>query len=528
MITNPILPGFHPDPSILRVGDDYYIATSTFEWFPGVALFHSRDLAHWKPIGHVLTRRSQLDLRGVGDSAGPWAPSLSHDGKQFFLVVCQVRTRVGPFKDMRVMLYTADAITGPWSDPVELGRSGFDPSLFHDPDTGRKWLANIQWDYRKGKPRFGGIVIQEYDAVRKSMIGPLHTVLTKDVLLEGPNLYKREGWYYLMLAEGGTGWNHGISMARSRCIEGPYEIDPQPLVLTTRENPGSLLQKAGHGEIVQTPAGEWFLVHLAGRPIYPDRRCLLGRETCLQRVVWSEDGWLRLAAGGCAPALEVSPPAQLASHPWPIEPETDHFDAAVLSPHWQSLRVPIEPSWANLTDRAGWLRLRGRESIASLFEQSVLARRIESAHCTIETRLQFRPTHFTQSAGLILYYDTRQNYYLRVSHVADAGVVVGLVQTDDGVYDELLADHLAINDWNDIYLRAEVRREKLQFSVSRDGKTWQRIGGVLDFSKLSDDYGSTLRFTGPMAGVCCQDLNFAAATADFDYFTIRNDEARPA
>src|SRR4051812_32864658 len=204
-IHNPVLPGFHPDPSVIRVGDDYYLATSTFEWFPGVALFHSRDLAHWRPLGHALTRRSQLDLAGVGDSAGPWAPSLSHDGERFYLVVCHVRTRTNPFKDMRVLLYTADRIDGPWSDPTFLGGSGFDPSLFHDAGTGRKWLANIQWDFRAGQQRFAGIVLREYDAEWRQLIGEQRTILTKPHLLEGPNLYHRDGWYYLMCAEGGTG-----------------------------------------------------------------------------------------------------------------------------------------------------------------------------------------------------------------------------------------------------------------------------------------------------------------------------------
>jgi xylan 1,4-beta-xylosidase len=522
-IRNPILPGFHPDPSIVRVSDDYYVATSTFEWFPGVALFHSRDLAHWRPIGHALTRRAQLDLPGVGDSAGPWAPSLSHDGERFYLVVCQVRTRTGPFKDMRVMLYTADRIEGPWDDGVFLGGSGFDPSLFHDPTTGRKWLANIQWDYRSGVPtRFAGIVLQQYDPARRRLVGELKTVLAKPQLCEGPNLYWRDGWYYLMLAEGGTGWNHGISMARSRDLLGAYELDPQPLVLTSRASPGNALQKAGHGELVETPAGETYLVHLAAsRVAYPDRRSLLGRETCLQKVAWSPDGWLRLAHGGTDPLVDVPAPASLARHPWPPEPARDAFDGDRLSPHWQSLRAPVEPSWCEL--RGGSLRLRGRESIASLFEQSLVARRIESTRCVATTKLAFAPTHFTQSAGLIVYYDTRQHAYLRVTRHESLGRIVELVQTDDGVYSEMHATRLAIPGWDDaVYLRATVEEASLRFAASRDGEAWHDVGGPLDFSRIGDDYGSTLRFTGPMVGVCCQDLNEAAVVAEFEFFELRN------
>lgn len=523
-ITNPILPGFHPDPSILRVGDDYYVATSTFEWFPGVALFHSRDLAHWRPMGHVMTRRPQLDLLGVGDSAGPWAPSLSHDGERFYLVVCHVRTRTGAHKDMRVMLFTADRIDGPWSDPTVLGGSGFDPSLFHDPVTGRKWLANIQWDYRTGVPtRFAGIVLQEYDPTAQRLVGELKTVLAKPQLCEGPNLYHRDGWYYLMLAEGGTGWNHGISMARSRDVLGPYELDPQPLVLTSRTSPGNVLQKAGHGELVETQRGEHYLVHLASRVHYPDRRSLLGRETCLQKIEW-RDGWLRLAHGGSDPRVDVPAPAGLTPHPWPAEPTRDEFDAPVLSPHWQSLRVPAEPSWCEVG--GGRLRLRGRESIGSLFEQSLVARRVESTRCVAETNVRFAPTHFTESAGLVVYYDTRQNFYLRVTHHEQLGRIIELVQTDDGTYTELHATRVVIDGWKDVYLRAEIDGATLQFSASRDGSDWKPLGGPLDFTKLSDDYGSTLRFTGPMVGLCCQDLNTASAVATFEYFDLRSTEAR--
>jgi xylan 1,4-beta-xylosidase len=304
MIHNPVLKGCNPDPSFLRVGDDYYLANSTFEWFPGVPIYHSKDLANWRLIGHALTRRSQLDLRGVPDSGGIWAPSLSYHDGLFYLIYTIVRTRTGPFKDVHNYLTTAREITGPWSEPIFLNSSGFDASLFHD-DDGRKWLINVQWDFRKGRPRFAGIVLQEYDAKAERLAGPIKMIFQKPHLIEGPNLYKLDGRYYLMLAEGGTGWNHGISMARAATIDGPYEADPLPLLLTSRKSPGAPLQKAGHGELVQTPAGEWYLAHLCSRPVYPSRRCILGRETALQRVVWNKEGWMRLEAGGTDAQVEL-------------------------------------------------------------------------------------------------------------------------------------------------------------------------------------------------------------------------------
>ena len=537
-IQNPILPGFFPDPSICRVGDDYYIANSTFEWFPGVPIHHSKDLANWRLIGHALTRQSQLDLRGIADSGGVWAPSLSHADGQFWLIYTNVRcTGMGkPFKDIGIFLTTAKEITGPWSEPVVLNSIGFDPSLFHDADS-RKWLINMRWDFRKGKHRFAGIVIQEYDPKSQKLVGPMTQILEKPgILTEGPNLYKHDGWYYLMLAEGGTGWNHSISAARSENIRGPYELDPQPSVLTSRDDVSLRLQKAGHGELIETPAGEWYLAHLASRPLKtaagknlasPDKtasaevhaghRCVLGRETCLQKVEW-RDGWLRLAAGGTKPQDSLPLPKGQKLQPWSELPARDEFDTGKLALRWSSLRQPADDSWVSLTNRPGWLRLRGGDSLFSLFRQSLLTQRVQHFKFTAETRLEFSPTHYTQMAGLICYYDTRQHFYLRVTHDEKLGKVLGIVLTDDGAYDELADSQIAINNWKLVFLRATVDGEKLQFSASPDGMVGRSIGAILDFSKLSDDYGSTLRFTGAMVGVCAQDLNGTHAVADFDYF----------
>jgi xylan 1,4-beta-xylosidase len=550
-IQNPILPGFFPDPSICRVGDDYYIANSTFEWFPGVPIHHSKDLVNWQLIGHALTRKSQLDLAGIADSAGVWAPSLSCADGQFWLIYTNIRfTGMGrPFKDIGIFLTTAKDITGPWSEPVVLNSIGFDPSLFHD-DDGRKWLLNMRWDFRKGKHRFAGIVVQEYDAKSQKLVGPMTQILEKTgILTEGPNLYKHDGWYYLMLAEGGTGWNHGISAARSKNLLGPYELDPQPSVLTSRDDATLTLQKAGHGELVQTAAGEWYLAHLASRPLKtgagvnagsPDKtaaaqahaghRCVLGRETCLQRVEW-RNGWLRLAIGGTKPQ-DVLPLTRERQHPagefqehhrnspagMPALPGRDDFDSPALDLRWSSLRQPPQESWLSLTERPGWLRLRGGDSPFSLFKQSLLARRVQHFQFTAGTRLEFSPTHYTQMAGLICYYDTRQHFYLRVTHDEKLGKVLGIIQTDDGACDEPADSQIAINDWKQVFLRATVDGERLQFSASPDGQAWQNVGPVLDFSKLSDDYGGTLRFTGAMVGLCAQDLNGTHTVADFDYF----------
>ncbi|MFI0731397.1 glycoside hydrolase family 43 protein [Streptomyces sp. NPDC021225] len=522
-IRNPVLPGFHPDPSIVRVGADYFLATSTFEWFPGVPVHRSTDLVHWEPAGHILDRADLLDLRGIPDSAGVWAPSLSYHDGRFWLVYSIVRTIGHPYKDVDNYLVTAPDISGPWSEPVFLNSSGFDPSLFHDED-GRTWLLNIQWDPRDGHPAFAGILLQEYDPGKQALIGAPRTILTHEVLIEGPNVYRRDGWYYLMLAEGGTGWNHGILMARSRELAGPYELDPAGSLMTTRDAPEWPLQKAGHGELVRTAEGEWFLAHLASRPVRTrdGDRCVLGRETCLQRVAWTDDGWLRLADGGRLPSLEVAAPRGAAPAPVPVPPARDDFDAPTLAPYWNTLRAPANPQWLSLTERPGHLRLRGRQSPHSRYDQSLLARRLTSVRCEATTVVDFRPSHFSQLAGLICWYDTTTHYYLRLTHVEGRGRVVGVVLTDDGAYGELPHSELDVDDWPLVHLRARFDGPELRFAASPDGVSWQDVGPVLEATRLSDDYGKRLRFTGAFVGVCVQDLGGTRAVADFDWFELQD------
>lgn len=542
LIQNPVLRGFHPDPSFVRVGEDFYLASSTFEWLPGVRIHHSRDLVHWRVAGHALTRPGQIDLKGVADSNGVWAPSLSYADGQFWLIYTNVRTAgMGrPFKDSHVYLITAPAIEGPWSDPVHLNSIGFDPSLFHD-DDGRKWLLNMQWDFRKGRFRFAGNVVQEFDPESKNLVGPVHEILRKEnILCEGPNLYRHNGWYYLMMAEGGTGWNHGISMARSRSVTGPYELDPQEAIVTTRHSPEHPLQKAGHGELIETATGEWWLAHLCSRPLRtgatldprsPDQspsaqthagdRCVLGRETALQRVTWTPDGWLRLVSRGVLPESEVAAPAELTPHPWPVEAERDEFDRPVLGPDWATLRTLADASWLSLTERPGWLRLRARESPSSLHEQSLVAKRVTAFHTIAETCIDFSPDRFTQFAGLLAWYDTRMFYYLRVSHDEEQGKILEIMVMDDGVYDELTESRLVIADWREVHLRAEMNHERLQFSASNDGKAWDCVGPLLNASKLSDDYPQGLHFTGAFLALGAHDVAGQGAVADFSHFTVR-------
>ena len=314
-IRNPILPGFNPDPSIVRVGDDYYIATSTFEWFPGVQIHHSRDLVHWRLLTRPLNRASQLNMLGDPDSCGVWAPCLSYADGLFWLIYTDVkrygRTTVGgasgaSLRDFHNYLVTSPRIDGDWSDPIYLNSSGFDPSLFHDED-GRKYLVNMLWDHRPGNNRFAGIVLQEYSAKERKLVGERINIFKGTPLgfTEAPHLYKRNGWYYLLTAEGGTGWGHAVTMARSRKITGPYELHPDTYILSARHRPDVELQRAGHADLVETQNGETYMVYLCGRPLRNRGRCTLGRETAIQKMIWGKDDWLRTLDGQGIPSLET-------------------------------------------------------------------------------------------------------------------------------------------------------------------------------------------------------------------------------
>lgn len=520
VIQNPVLRGFNPDPSILRVEDDYYIATSTFEWFPGVQIHHSRDLVHWRLLTHPLTRTSQLDMLGNPDSCGVWAPCLSYDNGTFYLIYTDVKSRRGAFKDTHNYLVTATDIMGPWSEPIYLNSGGFDPSLFHD-DDGRKWLVNMLWDHRKGTPSFAGIVLQEYSPEERKLVGSRVNIFPGTPLgwTEAPHLYKKDGYYFLITAEGGTMYGHAVTSARSKRIEGPYEVDPANPILTSANNPGLELQKAGHGSLVVTRDGEWVMAHLVGRPV-KDKYCNLGRETALQRCVWTDDGWLRLAHGGNEP-LSRPPAPKLPPHPFEAEPEKDDFDGRKLGIHWNSLRVPTDESWLSLSERPGFLRLRGRESMSSFFRQSLIARRQQAFRCEAETVVEFEPEHFQQMAGLILYYDTKDYVYLRISRDERQGKCLGIVRSVNGVYDEALESNVSIENATKCGLKAQIDRERVRFFYSTDLNDWRPIGEAMEICHLSDDGDDFVRFTGTYIGLCAQDLNGTDKHADFDYFVYK-------
>ena len=539
MIQNPILRGFNPDPSIVRVGDDYYLATSTFEWFPGVQIHHSRDLINWRLLTRPLQRASQLNMLGDPDSCGIWAPCLTQDQGLFYLIYTDVkrygRTSVAgaagaSLRDFHNYLVTCETIDGDWSDPIYLNSSGFDPSLFHD-DDGRKYLLNMLWDHRPGRNRFAGIVVQEYSVAQRTLIGERRLIFSGTPIgfTEGPHLYRRNGFYYLLTAEGGTGWGHAVTLARSRSLYGPYELHPEVHILTARSRPDVELQRAGHADLVETQTGETYLVHLCGRPLRNRGRCTLGRETAIQKMIWGEDGWLRTTDGEGVPQVKVEAPP-LPAHPFPALPVREDFDGSDLPIDFQWLRSPWPDELFSLTARPGHLRLFGRESIGSLFRQALVARRQQS-HCfSATTVIDFEPVHWQQMAGLVCYYNSSKFHYLYISANEDGGK---FLQVMSAVPDQPSADAftkpIPIASGVSVHLRVEVDYERLRFGYRVEGQEWIWLPEQFDASILSDEATAPglPNFTGAFVGMCCQDLAGTACPADFDYFEYEEREYRP-
>lgn len=523
-IENPILRGFNPDPSIIRVGENYFIATSTFEWFPGVQIHHSKNLINWELINRPLNRTSQLNMTGNIDSGGVWAPCLTYHEGFFYLIYTDVKTTHRFWKDTHNYLVMTDDIYGEWSEPIYLNCSGFDPSLFHD-DDGRKWLVNLVWDHRKGSNRFGGILLQEYSTEEKKLLGPVKNIFpgTELGLTEGSHLYKKGDYYYLLTAEGGTGYGHAVTIARSKSIDGPYEVHPENPILTSRGDPNLELQRAGHADLVETENSEWFMVHLCSRPITTKSRSVLGRETAIQEIVWKDD-WPYLKNGGNKPVLKVAAP-NITENKREVKADKIvkryDFNSEELDIDFQTLRIPLGEDSLSLTERPGYLRLKGAESLRSKHHQSLIARRQQAFKYIASTCLEFEPDTFQQMAGLVCYYNTEHFYYLKLGWDEGKGKCLGIICSDHGEFDQPLSEEISLDGIKKVYLKAEVDYENLQFYYSTDADEWKVVGCIFDLSILSDEYvayDTKSGFTGAFVGLCCQDLSGRRKAADFEYF----------
>ena len=503
MIKNPILPGFNPDPCICRKDDDYYIAVSSFEWFPGIPVYHSRDMKNWELYTHVLTDDETVDLKKLPSSKGIWAPCLTwcESDNLFYVVYGVMNSMNAGYFEVDNYLITASDIKGPWSEPVYLHSAGFDASILHDDDD-RKYIVSLEWETREGYEKPGVISMSEYNPVKKEIIGYPKRIWrggTNRGCIEAPHLYKKNGYYYIMCAEGGTGYNHCVTMGRSRNIWGPYEKDPNGPVVTSNPvetnernnidhlkpqyfNPYTTLQKAGHGSLVDLPNGESYLVHLCARPFVPELRCTLGRETAIQKMKWTDDGWLRMTDGTNI-AKEYTEESALEEYPVSQIPDFDDFDSDILGSWYYSPRI-MPSCFADINARKGYVRLRGQESRTSLNKVSILARKLTSTYATVTTKMEYIPEMPHQSAGLIFYYDNMNYINLRKYYSETLGQsALSIIHIENGEKAEMLDTRVAVEDVP-VYMRVEVRGRKMQFMWSLDGQKYIPIGPVFDATKF--------------------------------------------
>lgn len=404
---NPVIPGFSPDPSVCRVGEDYYLATSSFEYVPGVPLWHSRDLVHWRLIGHALDRPSQMELPAEAPSStGVYAPTLRHHDGRFWMVTTVVAGQGN-------VLVTAKDPAGPWSDPVPLAIPGIDPDLAWDED-GTCWCTYSDGGIRSVRidPETGGVLSEP--VAMWSGTGLQYP--------EGPHLYRVGEWWYLLLSEGGTERGHALSVARARTLTGPFEPHPDNPVLSHRST-GHPVQNTGHGDLVQAHDGTWWMVLLGTRPrgdtpLYHG----LGRETFLAPVTW-EDGW------PLPGPLELRAPAPaLTPHPWPAEPDRDDFDAKALAPCWVTLRRQ-DPAAVRLDERPGHLVLHARAEGLDVPGALFVGRRQRDPNCTARTRIDVAADG---RGGLAVRLDEAHHYLVEtgggtVRAVARIGPLAGVV-----------------------------------------------------------------------------------------------------
>lgn len=515
-VKNPVLPGFNPDPSLLRAGKDYYIATSTFEWFPGVCIYHSKDMANWETVSYGLTDEADLNLMGMDSACGIWAPNLTFEDGVFYLIYTIVYTNRHRFKDTHNFLVTAKDVRGPWSRPVALNRTGFDPSLFHDP-SGKKWLVNMLFDYRLDHVRFGGVGIQEYNPAAKRLTGPVYTVFkgSEAGTTEGPNIFFHEGYYYLVTAEGGTEFNHCVTMCRAKEVTGPYEPCPYNPILTSFGKAEVLLKRAGHGQIIEDGAGNWYMAHLCSRTL--DDCSILGRESAIQNMTLTEDGWFKVSKN------EDASPEEVFTIPEHVEkrPEKCGFVDFSKDPvplEYMTLRQSMETCGIKVTEEKLWLT--GGNSLASKYNQAFLARRQQHFSYDFTANMEFEPLSYRHMAGVACYYNYDNYYYVFVSCGEDGRRFVEVLSSVNKELQE--SSRIYLNgDSSVIYLRAGVRGRDLQFYYSLDGVRYLEAGPVLDMRNLSDERIFGNGFTGAMVGVCCQDLLGDGKSAGFGWLEYK-------
>lgn len=519
-IRNPILRGFYPDPSICRKGDDYYLVSSTFEYFPGVPIFHSKDLVHWHQIGHALTRRDQVILDGLPSGKGIYASTIRYNEAEdlFYMITTLVHP---PHYWGNVNFFvTAKNPAGPWSSSVVIeGAEGIDPSLYFE--NGKAYyVGNLRPVPDDLENLNRHIWVQELDTKTGTLTGRRHIVLEDGavhgaVCPEGPHIYKFGEYYYLLIAEGGTEHNHAVSVFRSKDIFGPYEINPRNPILTHRHLArNSQFNSIGHGDILETHTGEFWAVVLGARPDGHPMLRNLGRETFLVPVLWEEEWPVMAPETG---KVEASYPApRMTQTQWPIAPQRDHFDSSYLGLEWQILRTPEKPV-LSLTERPGFLRLHlNPETVEGNASPAFAGRRQQHMSFTATTEMEFVPRTKHECAGIIVTLNSAMHMRLVRTLREEQDCLVVMVNGS------VISEHPVAG--KKLLLKASARYQEYRFFYSITPEEWIPAGNILDGSILSQlAYG----FTGTMIALYASSQGTESDNhADFDWFEYSSHDSQ--
>lgn len=499
---NPVLPGFNPDPSVCRVGENFYLVTSSFEYFPGLPIYQSKDLINWQQIGHCLTRDSQLPLQNAPSSGGLYAPSLRyHDG--LFYVICTNVSAGGNF------YCTATDPAGPWSEPIRVDIKSIDPDIFWD-ESGKTYFVT-QGDE--------GIRVTEFDIKTGKVLSPEHLVWggIGGRFPEAPHIYKKDGFYYLLLGEGGTEYAHSVTIGRSKYIYGPYESCPLNPIIThcNRIGQGNPIQGVGHADLVQAADGSWWAVFLGFRVTQPySYYHVLGRETFLAPVDWPAGGWPQVNGNGTV-SLTMNVPT-LPLHPVEKMPERTNFDGEKLGFEWQYLRNPIRDNYS-LTEKKGSFRIAASPyTLDEAASVSFIGRRQTEHDFEAATRLTFNPSGADEEAGMTLIQNNTHHYDLFMKKKDGRNIVQLRVRAGSLSY---IAAEQVVNG-EELLLKITGTPLEYVFHIGNSNDNMYTELGKLDTRYLSTEVAGG--FTGVMIGLYASSNGKPTeANVYFDWFDYK-------
>ncbi|MCX7985474.1 MAG: family 43 glycosylhydrolase [Bacteroidales bacterium] len=505
---NPIITGMNPDPSIVRVGDDFYLTTSSFEYFPGLPIYHSKDLVNWKLIGYGLSKASNCPLRGCESSTGGnYAPTLRYHNGIFYLAC----TNYGGEGTQGQFYVTATNPAGPWSDPVWVGNWYVDPSMEFINDT-LYYLTPNNAD---------GFLLGIMNPQTGKYIKPLKKIATGTggSSPEGPHLYKINNYYYLISAEGGTGYDHMEVVQRSASPWGPYEKSPKNPVLSNKNKPNHPFQAIGHADFVQLPDGSWWAVCLGIRP-KGGQYHHLGRETFLAPITWDTEGWPKVGTDGVV--QETYPLPNLPIHQWDSIPEIDDFDSDKLNLYWNFIRNPYTNSWS-LTERPGYLRLKGSAfSFKEKDSPAFIGRRQTSFDVVASAKIDFIPVSSNEEAGLVVRYNDQNHYDLLITKLAGQRVVMLRKILKNKIVE---LRYREIPD-DDIVLRISATDLEYKFWVQYNNFMPELLGTALTKDISTEKVGGG--FTGVFIGMYASGNGKPNSNpADFDWFQFDENPTLP-